>query len=133
MIFVGGEGKIVEIDESLYVKVKHWKGKDMRKEQVWVFGMLDRKTGKIYFELVKKRDADTLLKIIYDHVLPGTQLHSDCWKSYERIKDLNKEYIHKKVNHSVTFIAPDGTHTNRIESLWNKSKIKFKDMRSVRR
>jgi transposase-like protein len=36
---LGGVGKVVEIDESLFVKVKHHKGKDMNRPQIWIFGM----------------------------------------------------------------------------------------------
>lgn len=34
---------MVEIDESLFVKVKHNKGKDLGRPQIWVFGMYERK------------------------------------------------------------------------------------------
>lgn len=70
-IKLGGKDKIVEIDESLFVKVKYWKGKDLKRKQVWVFGMVCRSSGRCYFQIVQNRKAETLLPIIYDHVLPG--------------------------------------------------------------
>ncbi len=33
-IVLGGVGKVVEIDESLFVKVKHHKGKDLNRPQI---------------------------------------------------------------------------------------------------
>ena len=39
---IGGPGVIVEIDESLMAKVKHHKGKDLKRKQIWVFGMKER-------------------------------------------------------------------------------------------
>ena len=30
-LVLGGNGKIVEVDESLFIKVKHHKGKDMKR------------------------------------------------------------------------------------------------------
>jgi hypothetical protein len=69
----------------------------------------------------------TLLNIIYNHVLPGTTIHSDCWAAYNHIQNLDRQYHHRTVNHSLTFVAPDGTHTNSIESTWNGAKRQFKD------
>ena len=43
-IKLGGEGKIVEIDESLFIKVKHNRGHDTRRPKVWVFGLYERAT-----------------------------------------------------------------------------------------
>lgn len=54
---MGGKGKVVEIDESLFVKVKHWKGKDLKRKQVWIFGLTERgENGKVYMQIVGKRD-----------------------------------------------------------------------------
>ena len=36
---------------------------------------------------------------------------------------------HDWVNHSVNFVSPSGTHTQNIESYWNRVKIKLKRMR----
>ncbi len=36
-IRIGGEGRIVEIDESLFIKVKHNRGRDILRPKVWVF------------------------------------------------------------------------------------------------
>jgi hypothetical protein len=54
---LGGPGKIVEIDESLFAKVKHNRGRDLRRKQVWVFGMIERGTRKCIFMVLAKRDA----------------------------------------------------------------------------
>lgn len=95
-------GKEVEIDESLFVKVKHHKGKDLGRPQIWVFGMYERITKKVLFVVVPKRDAPTLLNVIYKHIAPQTKVFSDCWSAYDRIQKLkNRDYTHLTVNHSV--------------------------------
>jgi hypothetical protein len=109
----------------------------MRREKVWVFGLYERASidapKRILFFKVEARNAVTLLNIIYNHVLPGTTIHSDCWAAYNHIQNLDRQYNHRTVNHSLTFVAPDGTHTNSIESTWNGAKRQFKEMYGVSR
>jgi hypothetical protein len=47
-IRLGGENLTVQIDESLFAKVKHLIGKDLARKQVWVFGMVDVKPVVIF-------------------------------------------------------------------------------------
>ena len=60
---------------------------------------------------------------------PGTTVWSDQWSSYGTVGSLPNV---STVNHSVTFVAPSGIHTQNIESYWNSVKIKFKRMRDCR-
>ncbi|RNA25960.1 ISXO2-like domain-containing, partial [Brachionus plicatilis] len=134
---LGGSGKVVEIDESLYCKVKHWKGKDLKRRPVWVFGLVERadgeSSGRTYMQIVKDREAQTLLSIIYDKCESGSIIFSDCWASYNKIA-MFKNFTHKTVNHSVNFLDPNnGACTNRIESLWRACKQKFKEMNGCKR
>lgn len=131
---LGGDGKIVEIDESLFIKVKHNKGKDLKRRQIWVFGMYERGSKLCLFIVVPKRDAFNLLNVIYKFILPGTLIYSDCWKAYSRIRDLDKHFKHLTVNHQLYFVNPEnGVHTNSIESVWNAAKVHIKVMRGVSR
>ena len=81
--------------------------------------------------LVSWREHCEIIK--NNHVLPGTTILSDCWAAYNRIIDLDRQYDHRTVNHSLTFVAPDGTHTNSIESTWRAAKRQFKEMNGVSR
>jgi transposase-like protein len=132
---LGGRNQTIQIDESLFAKVKHFVGKDLVRKQVWVFGMVDVKPDQIYFECVKDRTAQTLLSVINDHVLPGSSINSDCYASYNKINLLHEESIqHNTVNHTYNFVDPDSsTHTNKIESLWCVGKTRFKEMRGCSR
>jgi hypothetical protein len=69
-LVVGGNRMVVEIDESLFVKVKHHKGKDLKRPLVWVFGIYESETKRVLFFVVPSRDAFTLLNIIYKHCAP---------------------------------------------------------------
>ncbi len=49
-------------------------------EGQWVFGGVERETGKCFLIPVERRDKDTLLAVIKEWILPGTLIISDCWK-----------------------------------------------------
>ena len=87
----------------------------------WVFGAIERESGKCFFAVVDDRSQDTLIPIIQRYIAPGTTIISDCWRSYNSLKDLG--YTHLTVNHSKNFKDPDtGAHTNKIESTWHSLK-----------
>jgi transposase-like protein len=81
-------------------------------------------------EVVPRRDANTLLPIIQAHTLPGTVIHSDQWRAYSQVTTLPNVASHSTVNHSLNFVDPvTGTHTQHVESYWNRVKTKFKRMK----
>ncbi len=81
----------MEIDESLLAKVKHHRGKDLKRQQVWIFGLINRpgREKKCYIEIVPDRSAHTLCSIIFDHVEKESIIYSDSWSAYSKIKDMN--------------------------------------------
>ena len=82
--------------------------------------------------IVLNRSAATLLPIIQRHVRPGTVIHSDEWAAYRRVLQLNSVAQHNVINHSLHFVdAASNTHTQNIESYWNRVKRKFKRMKGV--
>ena len=131
-IKIGGPGAKVQIDESLYRhKPKRHRGEATQNE-VWVFGLVDTSYSPAlgYMEIAPRRDAATLLPIIQARMLPGTIIHSDEWAAHRRVASLPNVSSHDTVNHSVEFVnSTTGTHTQSIESYWNRSKIKFKRMK----
>jgi transposase-like protein len=53
---------------------------------VWVFGGVERGTGKCFLVVVQNRTPSTLLEVIKEWILPETTIISDCWKAYEKIE-----------------------------------------------
>ena len=82
-----------------------------------------------YMEIVHQRTAAVLLPIIQAHVNPGTIIHLDQWAAYNNVGTLPGVSAHDTVNHSVEFVAANGTHTQHIESYWNRVKGKLKRMK----
>lgn len=123
-------GKVVEVDETLIVRRKYNRGRISEKEQIWLFGGVERGSqGKKCFmvplelEEDQRRDAATLLPLIRQYVLPGTTVISDEWKAYgnpnpppnriptgiSAIRDPgnpNPLYTHQRINHSLNFVHP---------------------------
>jgi len=68
---IGGAGVIVEIDETLLVRRKYNRGRQL--SQVWVFGGIERDSKKKFVvPLVgSDRSADTLIPLIKQFILPG--------------------------------------------------------------
>ena len=112
---IGGEGKIVEIDETLICRRKYNRGRELC--QVWVFGGIERETKKLFLVplIDQRRDADTLIPLIKKYILPGTIIISDSWKAYSKLSELNNS--HKIINHSENFVSPEDqqVHTKNIE------------------
>ena len=70
-MLVGGPNNIIEIDEtSLKKKSKYSRGK--RHEDLWLFGGVDRSTGKWFGVITgKDRTKQTLQHLIKKHIRPG--------------------------------------------------------------
>ena len=100
--------------------------------EIWVFGMVDTSHTPAlgYMEIVPDRTAATLLPIIQAHLQPGTTVHSDQWAAYQQVQSLPNVAMHDTVNHSVEFVnSTTGTHTQTVESYWNRTKRRFKAMK----
>lgn len=123
---IGGLGKTVQIDESKFGRRKFNKGR--RVDGHWVLGMIEDGSEDLRLEVCPEniRSAEALIPLIKKHVNPGTTIHTDYWKAYDCLSEHG--FVHKKVNHSDPdnpFVAPDGTHTQRIESQWRVVKREF--------
>ena len=116
---LGGEGKVVQIDESKVGKRKYHRGH--RVEGEWVFGGIEEDSRRCFLVAVEDRNEATLLPIIKEWIEPGTLIVSDCWKSYH---NLDKHgYSHQTVNHSKEFVNEEGYNTNKMEGHWRHMKV----------
>jgi transposase-like protein len=120
---IGGEGVVVEIDETKMGKRKYNRGH--RVEGVWVVGGVERTAERrVFLVTVENRNAETMRDVISRHVREGSIIYTDMWRGYNGISD-GGEYQHHTVNHSIHFRDPQtGVHTNSIEGTWNGLKIK---------
>ena len=128
---LGGVGVTVEIDESKWgYKRKYNRGR-LVKEGIWIFGIIERGTGKVALFTCSARSAGELIPKINRIVLPGTSIMSDEWAAYRSMSQ--QGYHHTTVNHTENFVDPvTGCHTQTIKSFWANSKVHFKEMHGVK-
>ena len=72
-----GEPLTWEIDESNFFYRKYHKGQ--WRQGHWVFGRIERGTGKCFLVEVDDRSATTLQATIVEYILQGSHIMSDSW------------------------------------------------------
>ncbi len=113
---LGGEGKHVEIDETLVGGKSQLRGFGSRLyKKTMVFGMIER-DGKMRVGPVPDDRIDTLQPIIEGNVRPGTTITTDGHPSYN---DLSRNFEHGVVRHNIKEYVRGKHHTNSIEGHWS--------------
>ena len=96
---IGGPGKVVEIDESIY---KYNRGRPA--DGKWVLGGVCHETEEVFLIEVQQRDSASLMPLIEEYVAAGSTVMTDCWNWYECLSQEDFKYL--TVNHSINFVDP---------------------------
>ena len=118
---VGGNGIVVEVDETKLGKRKYNRGH--RVEGVWVFCSVERTLErKIFVKQLENRNSATLTELILRHIHPGSIIVTDCWRGYSDLTAYDLTHI--TVNHSIEFKNNQtGACTNAVEGNNNALKM----------
>lgn len=123
----------VEIDESQLYKMKksYANGRSYVYSDVWLIGFRERKSKRFLIFPTDDRSANFFIPLLLKHVKQGTTVYTDSFSVYvnnfrflPESKLQRHGYIHKFVNHKLTFVNelfPD-IHTNTVEALWKDIK-----------
>lgn len=103
---VGGPGHVVEVDESFLFRRKDNKGRLLATSAFCVFGGIDRTTGQSFALLVPYRTRATLIEVMRQFILPGTNLVSDRWSGYNDCAADLGFVTHSVIIHQRNFIMP---------------------------
>ncbi len=122
---------IVEADETFVGGAARFMHKHKREEKIHgrgpvgktiVFGLLERKTGKVRTKVVGTRRKGELVQAVRENVRKGSEVMTDELLSYD---GLDTEYAHEVINHAEQYV--DGAvHTNGMENFWSLLKRSIK-------
>ncbi len=125
---MGGEGKIIEADETYYGKLetprirnKHLppptkKGKSGGAKKRAIFGLVER-GGRIKTFHIHRATAQEVRDVMVRNVSRKSDLHTDESPIY---KALGKEFAaHNTTNHSKGQYVKGNIHTNTVENVWS--------------
>lgn len=122
---IGGDGVIVEMDETVIVKMNY--DNSLVLSQIWVFGGIERVSKKtfvvpLFGPVGEKRDVGTLLPLIKKYIRPGSVIISDQWSACHKLSEHG--FTHYMTNNLGDFVDPEvcKVHTENIEKLWLKFK-----------
>jgi transposase len=114
------EGEAVEVDEMYYGgKRKGGTGRPMRgdKTKTPVLGMVERK-GRVIARTVPDTTAKTLVGTVHEFVLPKSTIFTDELQAYNTMPG-ERQYQHRRINHSSRVYVMGDVHTNTIEGFWS--------------
>lgn len=117
-----GQPIIVEIHKYKYFHRKYHRGQ--WRAGHWVFGGIERESGKCFLTEVPDCSANTLLPLIEQYILPGSHIMSDGWAAYANIRAIQHGiYLHSVVVHQQHFIDPQDSdvHTECVENMWSET------------
>ena len=122
---IGGPGRIVEIDESVFTRQKYNRGRLAREQWVSAVYTQPLRKGLWYLWLI----AMPTLPIIQEFVIPGTTIVSDLWGAYNRsvgciqqICGVHTTDLWGAYNRSVGCIQQIcGVHTTDLWGAYNRS------------
>lgn len=116
---MGGEGKVVEIDET-YVGGKARGRRHALRNKSCVMGILER-DGDVHTTIVPNNRKEHLIPVIEATIAKGSVLHTDELRSYKGVTDLGFEH-HTVAHARGQYVGPIGGHVRGIENFWAQLK-----------
>ena len=116
---IGGKGsKGVEVDET-YVGGRRRVGHGVKKHLSLVMGLVER-GGEVRAFTAEAASGAVLLPAIRDYVLPKSTVFTDELSGYDGVSRItDRNYTHRRINHSEKVYVVGDIHTNTIEGFWS--------------
>lgn len=111
---MGGEGKVVEADETYIGTMKGKKKAPGYAHKRTVLALVER-GGKVRSFQLERPTAYEIKSVLYDHVDPKSRLHTDGAQYYKG----SPVAKHESVDHSKEEYARGDVHTNTVEGIFS--------------
>ncbi|KAG0438105.1 hypothetical protein DMUE_3302 [Dictyocoela muelleri] len=136
-VFLGGPGKILQIDETVISRrgiiMNPTTHLDEIADTVWILGIIEcDNKDRFFLKRLPDRRISTITQALEGIVHVGSILCSDGYPSYPAVAE-NLCLEHRVVNHSRDFVNEEGEHTNDIESFWSHLKSSMRKENGVKR
>ena len=118
---IGGEGKIVEIDETYVGGDESGARRRSCKNKTIVLGTVER-GGNVISKVVPDATKPTLQKAIKEAVARGTEIHTDAFRSYMGLEDHGYEVRRVNKYQGDGYVGRNGETVNAIENFWRHLK-----------
>jgi len=120
---IGGEGMIVEVDESHLFRRKYGMGRKGKGEDKWLLGCYCRETKQCKIVQVPDRKRSTIMPLLLQIIDTRSTIITDFAKIYKVCEKFGFK-AHKSVCHKRYFVCPNDsdTYTNNIEITWRWQK-----------
>ena len=113
---VGGEGKTVEVDETMIGGARPRAGRgNYRANKTIVVGAVER-GGNVITRIIPNIQKSNLLPAVKDSVKAGSSVHTDQNHSYRNLPAMG--FQHSSVNHNRDEWARGDCHVQSIEGFW---------------
>ncbi len=109
--YVGGSWK----NKAVHIRRQHSKrGRGTSKQAI--FGILQREPRQVRVWLIQNSKRRTLMPFFQIHVLKGSKVYTDGYRSYRRLPRLG--YCHEWVDHDAGEYVRGDVHTQGIDGYW---------------
>nr|KAG5690783.1 hypothetical protein BaRGS_015310 [Batillaria attramentaria] len=110
---VTGQPIIVEIDETKYFHRKYHRGQ--WRDGHWVFGGIERESGKCFMVEVPDRSRATLEPIVLHYILPGSHIIPDGWRAYGNLAQAPASELKKQITIFNEIITAEPSEDDELE------------------
>ncbi|KAG8222183.1 hypothetical protein J437_LFUL001275 [Ladona fulva] len=102
---IGGEGVIVEVDETKLARRKYERSQSV--DDIWVVGGVEKSADrKVFLVPIESRDPASLATILERHVLPGSIIQTNLWNYYSGLSESSMKKEEPEISYSVCSNSP---------------------------